>query len=93
MIKTKNISDFKIGQNIYGFFQVTLKEKNISKNGDYYIDLFLRDRTGMINGKVWDFISKKEHPSQIVVGYWFAKFEYQTWPQSSTRQSLTSKPC
>ena len=57
MIKIKNISDFKIGQNIHGFFQVTLKEKNISKNGDYYIDLFLRDRTGMINGKVWDFIS------------------------------------
>ena len=57
MIKTKNISDFKIGQNIYGFFQITLKEKNISKNGDYYIDLFLRDRTGIINGKIWDFIS------------------------------------
>ena len=31
----------KIGQNIYGFYQSTFKEKKISKNGDAYIDLLL----------------------------------------------------
>ena len=55
MIKTKHIDEFKIGQNIYGFYQSTFKEKKISKNGDPYIDLSLRDSTGQINAKVWDF--------------------------------------
>ena len=55
MIKTKHIDDFKIGQNIYGFYQSTFKEKKISKNGDPYIDLSLRDTTGQINAKIWHF--------------------------------------
>ncbi len=55
MIKIKSINQFKIGQNIYGFYQSTFKEKKISKNGDYYIDLFLRDKTGQINAKIWHF--------------------------------------
>ena len=55
MIKTKHIDKFKIGQNIYGFYQSTFKEKKISKNGDAYIDLSLRDSTGQINGKIWHF--------------------------------------
>jgi len=55
MIKTKCINDFKIGQSVYGFYQSIFKEKKISKNGDYYIDLLLKDRTGQINGKIWNF--------------------------------------
>ena len=55
MIKTKHIDEFKIGQNIYGFYQSTFKEKKISKNGDAYIDLLLRDSTGQINAKIWNF--------------------------------------
>ena len=55
MIKISRINEFKVGQNIYGFYQSTFKEKKISKNGDYYIDLFLRDRTGQINAKIWEF--------------------------------------
>ena len=31
------------------------KFDEISKNGDYYIDLFLRDKTGQINAKIWHF--------------------------------------
>ena len=54
MIKTKHIDEFKIGQNIYGFYQSTFKEKKISKNGDAYIDLLLRDSTGQINAKIWN---------------------------------------
>ena len=55
MIKTKHIDEFKIGQNIYGFYQSIFKEKKISKNGDYYIDILLRDKTGQINAKIWKF--------------------------------------
>ena len=55
MIRTKHIDEFKIGQNIYGFYQSTFKEKKISKNGDPYIDLLLRDSTGQINAKIWNF--------------------------------------
>ena len=56
MIKIKCIDEFKIGQSIYGFYQSIFKEKKISKNGDYYIDLFLKDKTCKINGKIWNFI-------------------------------------
>ena len=55
MIKIKHIDEFKIGQNIHGFYQSTFKEKKISKNGDPYIDLSLRDSTGQINAKIWHF--------------------------------------
>jgi len=55
MIKITSIDKFKVGQNIYGFYQSIFKEKKISKNGDYYIDLMLRDSTGQINGKIWKF--------------------------------------
>ena len=55
MIKTKHIDKFKIGQSIYGFYQSIFKEKKISKNGDPYIDLLLRDSTGQFNAKIWNF--------------------------------------
>ena len=55
MINIKRIDEFKIGQNIYGFYQSIFKEKKISKNGDYYIDLLLRDKSGQINAKIWKF--------------------------------------
>ena len=56
MIKTTAIDEFKIGQKVYGFYQSIFKEKKISKHGDYYIDILLRDKTGQINGKIWNFI-------------------------------------
>ena len=55
MIKIKRIDEFKIGQNVHGFYQSIFKEKKISKNGDYYIDLILRDKSGQINAKIWKF--------------------------------------
>lgn len=55
MINIKCIDEFRIGQNIYGFYQSIFKEKKISKNGDYYIDLILRDKSGQINAKIWQF--------------------------------------
>ena len=55
MINIKCIDEFKIGQNVYGFYQSIFKEKKISKNGDYYIDLVLRDKSGQINAKIWQF--------------------------------------
>ena len=53
MIKIKCINEFKLGQNVYGFYQSIFTEKKVSKNGDYYIDLLLRDKTGQINAKIW----------------------------------------
>ena len=61
MINTKCIDEFKIGQNIYGFYQSIFKEKKISKNGDYYIDVLLRDKTGQINAKIWKFCNFYEN--------------------------------
>tara|TARA_B100001123_G_scaffold437738_2_gene571115 strand:+ start:1534 stop:2412 length:879 start_codon:yes stop_codon:yes gene_type:complete len=55
MIKVTCIDELKIGQNICGFYQSIFKEKKISKNGDYYIDLLLKDSTGQINAKIWKF--------------------------------------
>ena len=55
MIKVRCIDELKIGQNICGFYQSIFKEKKISKNGDYYIDLLLKDSTGQINAKIWKF--------------------------------------
>ena len=56
MIKIKNIEDFKIGQNIHSFVLCALKEKKISKNGDAYIDVLFRDKSGKISGKIWNFV-------------------------------------
>ena len=56
MIKTKHIDRFVLGQQIYSFCQAIYKENKVSKNGDAYIDLTLRDITGSINGKIWRFV-------------------------------------
>ena len=69
MIKIKRINEFKIGQNVYGFYQSIFKEKKISKNGDYYIDLILRDKSGQINAKIWkfcDFYEQKFNEGDLV---------------------------
>tara|TARA_A100001011_G_scaffold234243_1_gene242324 strand:+ start:2451 stop:3320 length:870 start_codon:yes stop_codon:yes gene_type:complete len=55
MIKIQTINEFSLGQDIYGFYQSIFKEKKLTKNGDYFIDVQLRDKTGQINGKIWKF--------------------------------------
>ena len=55
MIKIQTIDQFSLGQNVYGFYQSIFKEKKLTKNGDHFIDIQLRDKTGQINGKIWKF--------------------------------------
>ena len=55
MIKIQTIDQFSLGQDVYGFYQSIFKEKKLTKNGDYFIDIQLRDKTGQINGKIWKF--------------------------------------
>ena len=48
------IEKFKEGESIQGFYLCFEKHIRHSRNGDLYIDLRLRDKTGSINAKIWD---------------------------------------
>ena len=46
-----------------------LSKKKITKNGDHFIDIQLRDKTGQINAKIWkycDFFEKQFHEGDLV---------------------------
>ena len=53
-MKLSCVGDFKVGQNISGFY--LCKEKYLKKTrlGDSYIDLILQDVTGKVRAKVWN---------------------------------------
>ena len=55
-MKLVQISDFKIGSTIQGFY--FCKDKNLrhAKNGELFIDLIFSDSTGRISGKLWDLV-------------------------------------
>jgi len=55
-----NISELKEGKTIQGFFLCVEKNLRHSKNGDPYLDLVLRDRTGKISAKIWNKINEFE---------------------------------
>jgi 3'-5' exoribonuclease len=48
------ISQFKKGQSVEGFFLAREKTANKTKTGNLYLSLRLADRTGEIEGRVWD---------------------------------------
>jgi len=48
------ISKFKEGITIQGFYLCVEKHLRHTRAGDLYLDLVLRDRTGQVQGKVWD---------------------------------------
>ena len=52
-IKLTQISDFKIGNEIYGFFVCNEKQLKLTKNGDHYLEVYLSDNTGKIIGRLW----------------------------------------
>ncbi|WP_053955474.1 3'-5' exoribonuclease YhaM family protein [Inediibacterium massiliense] len=60
MIEEKNIQDFKAGDDIQSFFIVKKIEKKTSSNNKFFLDLTLGDKTGEINGKVWDYKEGQE---------------------------------
>ncbi len=51
------ISEFKEGADIRGFFLCVEKHIRNTRSGDPYLDLVLRDRTGQITAKVWKDVS------------------------------------
>ena len=53
-IRLISIKNFKVGQDVSGFY--LCKDKYIKKTrlGDSYIDLILQDSTGKIRAKIWN---------------------------------------
>ena len=51
MKKLHSIKKFKDGMKIQGFYLCTEKSLRYTKNGDLYIDLEVRDKTGHIHAK------------------------------------------
>ena len=52
------IASFKDGDSIQGFYLCVEKHLRHTRSGDLFLDLQLRDRTGSINGKIWDNVDK-----------------------------------
>lgn len=52
------ITDLKTGQNVESIFLVAEKNLKKKKDGQYYLHLILKDKTGQIDGKMWDNIDK-----------------------------------
>jgi len=52
-IKLFSIKNFKVGQNISGFYLCKDKYMKKTRLGDSYIDLILQDSTGKIRAKIW----------------------------------------
>lgn len=54
MKKNIYVKDIKAGEKIYDFFFVTEKNLAYSQKGAPYLNLRLKDKTGELDGKVWD---------------------------------------
>ncbi|MCR5587368.1 MAG: HD domain-containing protein [Lachnospiraceae bacterium] len=48
------IKDYKEGEKFYGVYLCKTKQVNKSKNGKTYYNVDLQDKTGVINGKIWE---------------------------------------
>lgn len=57
---TKTISELKPGEKADGFFLIKSFEVKKTTNGKQYIDMDLVDKTGEINGKIWDYTKDAE---------------------------------
>ncbi|MCR3759067.1 HD domain-containing protein [Clostridium felsineum] len=53
-MELKTISELEAGNRIDGFFIIKSVEKRISSNNKKYLDFTFGDKTGDINGKLWD---------------------------------------
>src|SRR5690554_6233226 len=54
MVVEKSIGEFSEGDKIQNFFIIKSIEIRTNKNNKRYIDLNLGDKTGEVNGKIWD---------------------------------------
>ncbi len=53
-IKHINITDLKVGDNIGGIYLVKSHSIKVSKTDKRYLDITIMDKTGEINGKLWN---------------------------------------
>ena len=53
-MKLVQISDFKLGCSIRGFYLCKEKYLRYTRSGDLFLDLIFSDSTGTISGKLWD---------------------------------------
>ncbi len=53
-MKLAQISDFKLGRTIQGFYFCNEKHLRYTRNGDLFLDMIFSDSTGTIHGKLWD---------------------------------------
>lgn len=60
-LENKTISEFKAGNRIEGFFVIKSVECRVSSNNKKYLDLTFGDKTGDINGKIWDVPEEDEN--------------------------------
>ncbi|MDQ5986582.1 MAG: 3'-5' exoribonuclease YhaM [Syntrophus sp. SKADARSKE-3] len=58
--KTIYVKDIKAGDKINDFFLVAEKNSAFSQKGAPYLNLRLRDKTGEVDGKVWDNVQELE---------------------------------
>jgi 3'-5' exoribonuclease len=56
----KNINEFKTGESMQGFFLVKESLCKISSNNKKYLDIYLADKSGEINAKLWDCTNEQE---------------------------------
>lgn len=57
--ENKNISEFKAGEKVEGFYLVKNSDVKKTTNGKQYIDIDLVDKTGEINAKIWEYTEEK----------------------------------
>jgi len=57
-MKLTQITDFKLGRSIQGFFICKEKHLRYTRNGSLYLDLLLLDATGLIQAKMWDLVDE-----------------------------------
>lgn len=60
-MEKKTINEFKSGNRIEGFFVIKSVECRVSSNNKKFLDITFGDRTGDINGKLWDVQGEDEN--------------------------------
>jgi 3'-5' exoribonuclease len=59
-LKMKTINQLEVGEVFQGFFIVKSAEAKFTTNNSKYLDVVLSDKTGEINGKIWDCTEEHE---------------------------------
>ena len=64
-MKLIQISDFKLGRCIQGFYLCNEKHIRNTKSGDLFLDMIFSDSSGTIPGKLWDLVDQFQDRFEI----------------------------